>query len=332
MFRRGPWDIHDMTADPVSNATHSTPVGGPPTGPTADTKPIVAPDRLADALLLIYADALDDIEAVRIANENRVRALRDAKGMADTPEEARLSGLVDALRSLEHGAELELKRALRKHPLGGWVRDTVGVGEKQGARLLAAIGWPGDRAMVSQLWSYAGYGVVHPGDRNGYDTQDDLVAGGAHPVNDAHDRHATPATPDHSTSDTQQGCVGERYGWAPRRRRGVRSSWNPAARMRAYLVAESCIKHRSSPYRAVYDDGRAKYADAVHRFPCVRCGPSGSPAPVGSPLNDGHKHARALRLVAKAVLRDLWVEAKRIDAKSMEDTDGRCKPEHHGCR
>lgn len=31
-----------------------------------------------------------------------------------------------------------------------------------------------------------------------------------------------------------------------------------------------------------------------------------------SPLSDGHKHARALRLVAKAVLRDLWIEARRV--------------------
>lgn len=31
-----------------------------------------------------------------------------------------------------------------------------------------------------------------------------------------------------------------------------------------------------------------------------------------SPLSDGHKHARALRAVAKAVLRDLWREARRL--------------------
>lgn len=51
---------------------------------------------------------------------------------------------------------------------------------------------------------------------------------------------------------------------------------------------------------------------AVHRVPCHRCGPAGRPALIGSPLSDGHKDARALRLVAKAVLRDLWMAARTL--------------------
>lgn len=49
---------------------------------------------------------------------------------------------------------------------------------------------------------------------------------------------------------------------------------------------------------------------AVHQMPCIRCGPAGKPAPAGSPLSDGHKHARALRAVAKAVLKNMWREAR----------------------
>lgn len=64
--------------------------------------------------------------------------------------------------------------------------------------------------------------------------------------------------------------------------------------------------------RAVYDDTRAKYADAVHAVPCVRCGPAGQPAPTDSPLSAGHQHARALRAIAKTILRDLWREAAAI--------------------
>jgi hypothetical protein len=83
-------------------------------------------------------------------------------------------------------------------------------------------------------------------------------------------------------------------GYVPgqRRRKGVKSNWNGEAKKRAYLIAESCVKHRSSPYRPVYDAARANWAD--HDVP------------------DGHKHAHAMRLVAKAVLRDLWKEARRL--------------------
>ena len=95
-------------------------------------------------------------------------------------------------------------------------------------------------------------------------------------------------------------------GVAPARRRGAQVDYNPKARTRLFLIAEACMKHRSSPYRLAYDQARAKYGDAVHVGPCVRCGPKDHPAPAGSALSDGHKHARALRAVAKAVLLDLW--------------------------
>jgi hypothetical protein len=99
---------------------------------------------------------------------------------------------------------------------------------------------------------------------------------------------------------------------APKRQRGQRANWSTVAKTRAFLVAESCIKQRTSPFRAVYDGTRAKYADAVHAVECVRCGPKGSPAPAGSPLSDGHKHARALRAVSKAVLKEMWRESARL--------------------
>lgn len=247
--------------DQTTNENHLTPVVGSPSPVEAihgsvskDTAP--RPDY---SMLALVADSLDDFEGARIAMRNRVDALIRLGG-GGSPEVARLQGTADGLRALEHSLELELKRTLRKLPLGAWVKRTVGVGEKQGARLLAAIGDPGKRDTVSQLWAYCGYHVV--------------------------------------------------AGVAPSRTRGQRANWNATAKIRAYLVAESCMKHRGSPYRAVYDDGKAKYAEAVHVHPCRRCGPAGRPAVVGSPLSDGHKHARALRLVAKSILRDLWIEAR----------------------
>jgi hypothetical protein len=100
-------------------------------------------------------------------------------------------------------------------------------------------------------------------------------------------------------------------GAAPARRKGTQINWSTEARKRAWLIAGSCVKTGGgSYYREVYDKSRAHYADAVHTAVCVRCGPSGKPAQIDSPLNDGHKHGRALRAIAKELLRDLWVEAR----------------------
>lgn len=231
---------------------------------------------LADPFIALAADVLDDLEKVRIANQNRLRQLtrteEDSDGeergfglTLDHPDVARLAAMVDALAKAEHQAELNLNRLMRAHPLGPWIRQARGVGEKQGARLLAAIGDPywndlHDRPrQVSELWSYCGYGDA------------------AKQV----------------------------------RRKGQQVNWSPDAKMRAHLVAVSIVK-AGGPYREVYDRAREKHVDATHAAPCVRCGPSGHPAQPGSPISAGHQHARGLRAVAKEVLRDLWREAERL--------------------
>lgn len=275
--------------------------------PPAPASPLTASKSaspvLADPLLALAADVLDDLERVRIANENRLRQLtRDTtdkdgeeRGFGltlDHPDVARLAALVNALTKAEHDATLNLQRMVRRHPLGPWIKQAKGVGEKQAARLLAAIGDPYWNELhnrprrVSELWAFCGYSV-----------------------------HRLPAgsNPDHALRDAQASPVGV----AVARQRGAKVNWSPTAKMRAFLVAESIVK-AGGPYRQVYDDGRAKYADAVHQVECKRCGPAGKPAPTGSPLSAGHQHARALRLVAKTVLRDLWREARRIHEAPTE--------------
>ncbi|HEY6731865.1 MAG TPA: hypothetical protein VI039_12680 [Solirubrobacterales bacterium] len=223
-------------------------------------------------LLTIYADLLDDLEKSRIATESRIRSLRQVKGLAGSPEEERLDAIAMGLAEAERAATKELQKAVKAHPLGPWIKGQVGLGEKQVGRLLGALGDPLHR-------------------------------------------------PDPETGELVQRSVSQLwsfcgYGDARTqvRRRGQRHNWNADLKMRAHLIAESLIKQvgKGSPYRAVYDQARAKYADAVHADECLRCGPSGRPAQAGSPLNDGHRHARALRAVAKAFLKDLWVEARRV--------------------
>jgi hypothetical protein len=228
--------------------------------------------------LSTQGELLNDLEGVRIANDNRIRSLREDLGLADDDKSMVTATLIaKSLAEAEKLATQELRSLLKATSLRSWIKETVGVGEKQGARLLAVIGnpcWRFDNEAdefvprsIAQLWSYCGYAVVN--------------------------------------------------GRAPARTRGHQANWNTEARTRAYLIAESCIKHATSPYRKVYDEGRAKYQDSTHSVECKRCGPSGNPAKAGSPLSDGHKHARAMRLVAKAVLKDLWLAAR--DAE--EDLD-----------
>lgn len=275
--------------DPLEGVTHPTSQrslatqvggagGGSPSAPTPtqidrDAQSATGWDVGADGALLAAADVLDDLERTRIAAENRLRSLTGPKGQVPwAPTVDMLAGLVDGLADLERTATRVVEKQVKAHPLGPWVQSTIGVGLKQGGRLIAAIGDPywhpeGRPRTVSELWALCGYHVIN--------------------------------------------------GEAPKRRKGQRANWSPTAKMRAYLVAESCIKQARSPYRPVYDDTRAKHAEATHNAPCARCGPSGNPALEGSPLSAGHQHARAMRAVAKAVLRDMWVAARDLHHTSQ---------------
>ncbi len=221
-------------------------------------------DNDSELALKLASATLDDVEVARIAATNRVETIsRD--GLADSAYYHAAKAIADNLAAIEDQCVKNLTTVMKVHPLGPWVECTVGVGMKQGARLIAAIGDPHwndaenrPRRGPAELWGYCGF------------------------------------APDQI------------------RKRGVAARWNHAAKMRAFLCAESCIKHRTSDYRAVYDNARLDYADAVHETSCYRCGPSGKPAEIGSPLSNGHKHARALRAVSKAILKDLFNESKLL--------------------
>ena len=81
---------------------------------------------------------------------------------------------------------------------------------------------------------------------------------------------------------------------------------SPRLKMLVHLQAECCMK-AGGPYRDLYDQVRAAVEDKTHTVACVRCGPSGKPKEPGTPWNLGHQHAHALRLVGKAILRDMWL-------------------------
>lgn len=234
---------------------------------------------LRDPVLGLLAEVLDDLETVRIANANRVRILTrtesDKDGedrgfglSVDNPEVAKLVATVAQLEQAEKDATKNLEHAMKRHPLGKFVQGRAGLGLKQTARLLAAIGDPywndlHDRPRtVSELWAYCGF----------------HVAGGA----------------------------------APKRTRGQKSNWSEDARKRTWVIASAIPKFKTSPYEPVYRAAREKYADSLHPAECVRCGPKGKPALVGSPRSAGHQNAMAHRLVAKEILKDLWLQSKAL--------------------
>ena len=250
---------------------------------------------LADPTLALAAEVVDDLEKVKIANQNRLRTLtmggEHGHGMTlDHPDVKRLAALVKALEDAEHQATLNLGRVMRHHPLGAWVKASKGVGEKQAARLLASIRDPywndlhNRPRTVRELYRFCGM---------------DVVGTSAHTS---------------AESNCRSGA-----GVAPSKVRGERVTWSPDARMRLWLIASKCVMvGHGGPYRAQYDEGRAKYADATHATECKRCGPKGKPAQPGSPLSAAHQHARAIRLVAKLILRDLWNEAKRLRGEAQQ--------------
>jgi hypothetical protein len=335
-----PLSIEESTTRTRASEADQT---GSPAPAIVATTPTHAAPGLADPLLALAADVLDDLEKVRIANENRLRQLtrdeEDADGeergfglTLDHPDVARLNTLVTALADAEKAATKNLEKRLREHALYPWLKAQKGVGDKQAARLLASIGDPYMRPEivrkdgtveparprnVSELWAYAGYHVINfPAGHMCSGDQGGTASGGK------------TGHPDQNAADTHSAGVGV----APKRARGQRANWSSTAKMRAYLIAESTMKQlkRTCPaneeqgyathadgcdcsrYRIVYDAARAKYADAIHHAECIRCGPKGKPAAVGSPLARKHKQARALRIVSKELLKDLWREAQRI--------------------
>lgn len=308
---------------------------------------------LLDPALALAADILDDIERVRIANENRIRQLTrdepdkdgEERGFGLSPDHPDVLGLgllVHSLQKLEHEATLNLQRKLRKHPLHPWVKAQRGVGEKQAARLLAAIGDPyinsakGEPRTVSALWAYCGLHVLPAGQSAG-DAHHDTAGRNQLPA-DQHCadlqmenvggvQHGDP----HKTRDAQTAA-----GVAAKRRKGERAKWSTKAKMRAYLIAESCVKQLGPGCRdghptrgdrelvAVPATGRGRddhevvdthvtdvaAACACSPYRVVYDQRRAHTATTHPDWTDGHSHNDALRVASKEILKDLWRSAK----------------------
>lgn len=245
---------------------------------------------LFDPMLTLMADSLDDIERVRIAAENRMLMLTGTGSDAD----GIIRGLGLDIRSPEVARSALLLHDLRKL-------------ESDAARVLRSH----MRASPFAPWIARSRGV-------GEKQAARLLASIGDPYwNTLHDRPRTVSElwsyAGYSVED----------GRAPARRKGQRISWSATAKTRTYLVAVSCMKAVGGHYRGVYEISREQHSDRLHQAECHRCGPPGTAAAAGTPLAPGHQHARALRAVGKEVLRDLWIEARRLhqDEASRKEPD-----------
>lgn len=254
-----------LTSRPASTDTPTSRATGVELGPEVINTSAPSERSLLDPALALAAAVLDDIEKARIANENRLRQLTrdevDSDGLErgfglpkDHPDVARVSGIVNALKQIEGDAIRNLQLHMKRHPLWPWIKVNRGVGEKQAARLLAAIGDPylngatGKPRTVSQLWAYSGLHVL-PGSLDSRDAQIAAAAGdqlGDQTRNDTHRANVTEGgDPGQEHDDIQRAVAGV----AARRRKGVRSNWSGEAKMRAFLIAESCVKQLNKDCR-----------------------------------------------------------------------------------
>lgn len=255
---------------------------------------------LFDPSLDILACTLDDLETVRIALAHRLRIL--TAGGPDEAEIRELLGLKAAAKPDKDGVDRGFGMPAA-HPA---VRALIAHYQQ-----VAATEHGAELAMNRQLRAHP----LHPWIKAQRGLGDKQTARLLSAIKDPYwnDLHDRPRT------------VSELWAFAgykpgQRRRRGERANWSADAKMRAYLVAVSCLK-AGGGYREVYDQRKAHTEGRAHESECVRCGPAGKPAQPGTPWSDGHRHADALRVVAKAILRDLWVEARRLHKHGTSQPD-----------
>lgn len=274
------------------------------------TAPPPGPVAALDPATMMLAVQVDDLEAARIAMQHRYQLLTRPPEMRDKDGRSRGLGLPPGHPSVSSFAETLDGRDAHvwaEGPDGRQLRLTVHHGglrslEKRAvAQLQKAV-----RESVWWPWLQTAPGV-------GEKTLARLLAATGDP------RWHYPQARTRTLSELRAYCgLDVRDGQAPRRRRGEVSNWSDGARMRLWNIAVPCMKQPDGTrYRDVYTLARLRYADAVHDTMCPRCGPKGRPAPAGSPISDGHRHARGLRAVMKAVLLDVWLEARRLHGENV---------------
>lgn len=231
------------------------------------------------ARLTIAADQVDDLERVRIATANRLRAVAQEKQGEDSPEAESIRAQLEAIAQAEKTAVGELQRAMKRHPLAPFVSSITGIGEKTVARLLGVIGDPlyrfdpktgtAVKRTLAQLRSYCGCG----------DPKKDRLKKGVKARHNAEAKkriHVIAAAAIKNRCEPCRQASLATEGWTP-----------PPSECR-------CAKE-GRRYRAIYDEARLYEETRTDE---------------GAAETDGHRHNRALRKVKKAFIADLQDAAR----------------------
>lgn len=236
---------------------------------------------LDDPTLGIHARALDDIENMRKSLANRHRILTTPIDIEDEDGVARGHGIPE-----DHPEAQKLAMLL----------DTTKAIEDQAVKNL-------EKAMkVHPLgpWVKSQGGV---GDKQAAR----LLASVGDPYwNDAHER---PRTVSELWAYSGLHVV---MGDAARRRKGVKANWSTDAKTRAWLIIGSCQKQLKATCQSV--DGVA-----THTEDC-KCSPyriaiderRQHTASTHTDWTKGHSMADGQRVAAKLLLKNLWIESKRL--------------------
>lgn len=305
-------------ATPIVDATPGVLTASPvsPPGSAVVPHPISSASPEDFAILRVLADSFQDVQDARIAVKNRTSAKRLKDGTvvpAAIPAEL-VADVLDALMAAEKKASSLMQKAFRRAApeVHAWARTTPGIGvssDRLIARLLGAIGhpvmaspyhWEGEgpeRVLVadspylrsvSQLWSYCGHGDPARRRRRGMSPEDALALG-----------NPRAKMLVHLLAEACMKCVGGGTEMLP-----IPSSAAPAPDTDFAgdpdPLTEPDVRapRRRSPYRDVYDLRRLETADREG-------------------WTDGHRHADALRIVGKAILRDLWLVAQAESAHRL---------------
>lgn len=239
----------------------------------------------------IWANTKDDLEKVRISYKNRIdRAPVDVVRFMDN-----LEHVLKAEHFAEKGLEWAVKRVADADPSIAaaldWAERTKGVGLPSVYRLLGRIGHP--RWMVRQERQDLSTNIltVHPPEPRSI-AQLRSYCGVGDPLR----------KPRKGMSQKELLQMGDRR-----------------ARSRLFVMSVQQVK--GGYYRPLYYSEKARTADQVHVTECKNtkrrredkngCGTSTDPGAgaIGSPWTDGHRHASAMRVVGKAILKDLWLAA-----------------------
>lgn len=225
------------------------------------------------------ARTLDDLEHLRVATAGRVRSAGDDQPPA-------LPALAEVLEGQEHKIRLALQKTWKKHYLYPWSSTLKGVkGGTLLPRLIAELGDPYIATPMAGFRTPEGaWTVVADGEPYARTLRQLWRYCGLGDVNDKPKRGVTQEE--------------------------ARQGGRAIIRKRVWLIVDQFIRHRTEPYRSIYDMQKAAKVEAGWKL--------------------GHAENHARRIVMKEFLRELWRAARAahpcVDDQSESGGAGGTEP------